>query len=123
MPRIFLDLPRPTSTNRMHAPAGSGKRRSDEYEAWRTAAGWEIAAARPRMPVRALPAGCRWRSRIRISVDDRIDADNPVKPLHDLLVSLRIVPDDRNLWGGSYCRSASVPKGRIHVWIWSIGSQ
>lgn len=121
MPRIFLDLPRPVSTNRLHAPAGRGKRRSDEYQDWRAAAGWEIAAARPRMAVKALPAGCRWRSRVRISEADRIDADNPLKPLHDLLVSMRIVPDDRLLWGGSYGRSAAVPLGRAHVWIWALG--
>lgn len=120
MPRIFLDLPRPVSTNRMHTPAGRGKRRSDAYEQWRGEAGWEIAMARPRMNLKALPARCRWRSRIRISVDDRMDSDNPVKPLHDLLVSMGVVPDDRNLWGGTYGRSRLVPAGRIHVWLWSI---
>lgn len=120
MPVISLSLPLPTSTNRLHVGSGRGKRRTDDYADWLKAAGWEIAALRPRLAVKALPAGCRWRSRIRFPLGDRADADNRIKAMHDLLVSMGIVPDDRLLDGGSYGRSALVPPGRCLIRVWSL---
>lgn len=49
---ILLDLPLPTSTNRLHKWTGRRKgkrvRLSDEYEAWRKEAGWLLVTQRPR---------------------------------------------------------------------------
>lgn len=120
MPRIFLDLPISPSTNRLHRGAGRNKHRTPEYDAWRAAAGWEIAAARPSMAIKALPAGCRWRSRIRVAEEEVGDVDNRIKAALDLLVGMKITPDDRRRWGGSDGRSTRVPPGRIHIWVWSI---
>lgn len=117
---ISLSLPLPTSTNRLHVGSGKSKRRTDQYDAWREAAGWEIAAARPRMVIKALPARCWWRSRIRWPINDAADSDNRIKALHDLLVSMGVVPDDKLLHGGSYGRSALVLPGRCLVRVWSL---
>lgn len=120
MPVISLILPLPVSTNRLHVGSGKSKRRTEDYSAWREAAGWEIAALRPRLAVRALPAGCWWRSRLRWPLNDAADADNRIKALHDLLVAMGMVPDDRRLFGGSYGRSALVPPGKCSVRVWSL---
>lgn len=120
MPVISLALPLPTSANRLHVGSGKSKRRSEAYASWRETAGWEIAALRPRMPVKALPAGCWWRSRVRWPLNDAADSDNRIKSLHDLLVGMGIVPDDKWLLGGSYGRSAHCPPGKCLVRVWSV---
>lgn len=120
MPAISLSLPLPTSTNRLHVGSGKASRRTEDYVAWRVEAGWEINRQRPRLAVKALPARCWWRSRVRWPLDDAADADNRIKALHDLLVTMGIVPDDRLLHGGSYGRSALVPPGKCSVRVWSI---
>ena len=61
MPVISLILPLPVSTNRLHVGSGKSKRRTEDYAAWREEAGWEINRLRPRLAVRALPAGCLFR--------------------------------------------------------------
>lgn len=120
MPAVSLVLPLPVSTNRLHVGSGKSRRRTEDYSAWRDAAGWEIVQARPRLTVKALPARCWWRSRLRWPVNDAADSDNRIKALHDLLVSMGVTPDDRWLHGGSYGRSALCPPGKCLVRVWSL---
>lgn len=117
---LSFTLTLPTSTNRLHAGSGAGMRRRAEYERWLTAAGWEINEQRPRQPLRRLADGRWWRSRIRIPFEDVADVDNRVKALHDLLVSMRVVPDDRLLHGFNCGRSVQCPPGKCLVRVWSI---
>lgn len=120
MPVLSLTLSLPPSTNRLHVGSGQCKRRQAAYDRWLTTAGWEIAQQRPRLAVRRLADGRWWRSRIRIPLGDAADVDNRVKALHDLLVSMQIVPDDRWLHGFSCGRSSVCPPGRCLVRVWSI---
>lgn len=119
MPVIDLNLPLPPSVNRIHAGTGRGMHRTNEYRAWLRDAGWELMQLRPKMPVKRLQHGL-WRSRARWPMYDAADADNRIKALHDFLVSMSVVPDDKWLDGGSYGRSALCPPGRCLIRVWSI---
>lgn len=89
------DMPPSTNGLRMHFVDAGGKLRSSKtkrYAAWREAAVWEIAAARPGKiigPYRLSIAAQRdWRSkRAR-------DIDNIIKPVSDALVAAGVVYDD-----------------------------
>jgi Holliday junction resolvase RusA-like endonuclease len=86
----------PPSANGMRAHfIADGKVRSVKsktYAAWKKAAAWEIAAARPGKitgPYRLYIAVQRdWRSR------RAADIDNKIKPVSDALVAAGIVTDD-----------------------------
>lgn len=117
---ISLTLPLPPSTNRLHAGSGSGKHRHAVYERWLIDAGWEITRQRPGLPLRRLAHRRWWRSRIRLPVKDAADVDNRVKALHDLLVGMQVVPDDKWLHGFNCGRSALCPPGKCLVRVWSI---
>lgn len=117
---LALTLPLPPSTNRLHGGSGASKHRKAGYERWLATAGWEIAAQRPTLPVKSLADGRWWRSRIRLPLEDAADTDNRVKALHDLLVSMRVVPDDKWLHGFTCGRSALCPPGKCLVRVWSI---
>lgn len=120
MPVIDLNLPLPPSVNALHAGTGAAKHRQKHYREWLRDAGWEIMSARPKMPIKALPPRCLYRIRARWPQYDSADADNRLKALVDLLVGLRVTPDDKLLDGGSFGRSPLVPPGRCLVRVWSI---
>ena len=140
-PRITLSLPMPPSINSTH---GIGKQRKkvyaiDEdygrvligfkerqklyrrphYIAWQNAAGAEILAARPRLPVRELPAGW-YCARILVAASAPPDVDNIVKVTVDLLHWMRMTPDDQWLWRQSSTRSRRIEPGRCEVTVWSV---
>lgn len=118
--RIALMLPLPPSVNGLHTGTGLSKRRHPNYNAWLQEAGWRINELRLRLAVRALPDAQPYRARMRWPRADGADADNRVKALLDLLVAMRVTPDDRWLEGGSFGRSDSVPPGLCSVVVWSI---
>lgn len=120
MQGIALTLSLPPSTNRLHGGVDRVRYRKPGYDRWLATAGWEIAAQRPALPVKALADGRWWRSRIRLPLADAADADNRVKALHDLLVSMRVVPDDKWLHGFNCGRSDLCPPGKCLVRVWSI---
>lgn len=93
--RITLtDMPPSANAMRSHF-IDAGKVRSVKsraYAAWKSAAAWEIAAARPGKisgPYRLYIAAQRdWRSR------RARDIDNLIKPVSDALVAAGVVSDD-----------------------------
>lgn len=138
MHRIELTLPLPPSVNKMHGKGTARRRtallnggaviavegstvvyRREHYRAWIKEAGLEIIAARPALSGRGLPSR-PYGVRIRWAEDARFDCDNGVKALLDLLVTMRITPDDRNCRHISVGFAATVPDGRCRVRVWSM---
>lgn len=96
-----IKLPAPPSTNNLYANRrGGGRKRTDRYNAWRNAAGWDVNRQSPMRvagPV-ILDITCE-RPRVRSDVSNRI------KAVEDLLVEHGIIEDDskvvevRARWG------------------------
>jgi len=91
---VISDMPPSANGMRAHFIEGGKVRsvKSKGYAAWKKAAAWEIAAARPGKmtgPYRLYIAAQRdWRSsRAR-------DIDNIIKPVSDALVAAGVVADD-----------------------------
>ena len=87
-----LLLPFPVSVNSIwKANKGGGFRKSDAYRAWITEAGWEL--------VRQKPIKFKGRVGVRIYAikpDKKVrDLDNIGKAIFDLLVTHKIIEDDR----------------------------
>lgn len=89
---ILLDLPTPPSTNNLffNRPGGKGRARSSEYFSWQVLAGQHIQIARQK------PIDGPVRVCIICQENGRRDLDGYVKPLLDILVRHRLIPDDRN---------------------------
>lgn len=141
-PRITLSLPLPPSINHTHGIgkitkktftqdetggrifAGFKERqklyRMPHYKRWCDAAGDEVIAARPRLPVRELPARRWYCFRALWPAGAAPDVDNPVKVLIDFLTWMRITPDDRLCWRESATRSHRIEPGRCEVTVWSL---
>lgn len=93
---FLISIPVPPSVNAMYANSrngrGRGRYKTASYKQWIDEAGWEIKAQNP--------APVTGKYRLRISLPPiRGDADNRVKAVADLLVSLRLTPDDRHMVG------------------------
>jgi Holliday junction resolvase RusA-like endonuclease len=85
----IINLSPPPSTNNLYFNVkGRGRVPTSEYTAWRELAGWELKQQRP--PKFAGPVS------IKIEHEDtgRIDGDNTLKPLFDLLVTHEIIKGD-----------------------------
>jgi Holliday junction resolvase RusA-like endonuclease len=89
---IVLTLPVPPATNNLfiNLRAGKGRARSQEYFAWQVLAGQHIQIARQK-PVEGPVCVC-----IIAQENGRRDLDGYAKPLLDILVRHRLIPDDRN---------------------------
>lgn len=96
---IALTLPYPPTVNGLWVPIARGKLvKSAAYRTWITLAGWEAKASKPdkikgpyKISLTVVPPDRRRR-----------DADNILKAVSDLLVSLHIIEDD------SLCRELHV---------------
>ena len=113
---IQFTLSTPTSANRLFT--GDFHKRP-EYRAWIKTAGLEIIEAKSRKPFKPLPKGW-FATHTRHPIGARYDIDNAEKAIHDLLVSMRITPDDRHLFSGSYTRAVDVSHGTVEVLIWAV---
>lgn len=82
---------------------GKGLATSPKYAAWQDAAGWALKALRP--PTFDGP----YSLEIVLPQAVKLDADNAVKPFVDLLVSLKITPDDKHMSQVVCRRSATRP--------------
>jgi Holliday junction resolvase RusA-like endonuclease len=89
---IVLDLPTPPATNNLffNRPGGKGRARSQEYFAWQVMAGQHIQIARQK------PLDGPVCVSIIAQENGRRDLDGYAKPLLDILVRHRLIPDDRN---------------------------
>lgn len=91
--KISAQISIPTSTNKLHSPgAGGGVYRSTDYAKWRKAAGWELAAYRPKWPKLGLAADTPYA--LALALPHIGDIDNRIKALLDLLREMRVTPDD-----------------------------
>lgn len=111
-----VQLPFPPSTNNLFLNVrGRGRIRSKAYRAWSEAASWELLSQRPAKLVGPV-AVC-----IHLVAPNkrRMDADNRIKPVLDLLVEhsiiqaddSRIVKEIKAVWAetGSPCRVEILP--------------
>lgn len=87
---IILDLPKPPSTNALflNVPR-KGRVKTPEYRAWLTEAGLKLIVQRPRRI--AGPVNIE----LLFSDEGRVDLDNLTKATLDILVSHRIIEDDK----------------------------
>lgn len=96
---IEIRLPFPPSVNGMFKNVrGRGRARTDEYDAWRDQAGWELKAQHIK-PIEG-------QAEITIDLDHsrRGDADNRTKAVLDLLVAHKILRGDSK----KYVRRVSI---------------
>jgi len=111
-------LPFPPSVNSLWNPRkGGGWRRSDKYRQWLTEAGWELVRQKPvKIPGRV---GVRIHA---IKPDKRVrDLDNLAKAVFDLLVTHKIIEDDKNV--DAIQMAWQMPSDNlkgVSVTIWSI---
>lgn len=113
---IALDLPFPPSLNNLYPTrSGGGRGKSEEYEAWIHAAGWELKRQRPSCAIGSVEITITLQEQTK-----RMDIDNRIKALLDLLVSHGIIESDHNgivrkvtaQWGdvlGAHVEIASAP--------------
>lgn len=114
-----LILPLPPSTNNLYVGNGRFKRNTNAYRAWSKEAGLLIMKARGDGSVKRLGAGWYY-THIHWPFNDRADADNRTKALHDLLHHMQLTPDDKWLFGSTQMRSKDCKDGKCQVWYWSV---
>lgn len=86
---LLLDLPTPPSTNGLFSTVGRKRVKNREYQSWLRTAGLEIVAQQQR------PNAIKGRVAVDVQcVDGRVDLDNRMKPLLDLLVLHGLIEGD-----------------------------
>lgn len=86
---ITIALPKPPSTNNLFVNVPRrGRVISNEYDAWREAAGWDLVSARP--------GKIKGQVSVEIAVEDKgnRDLDNCSKAILDLLVTHGVIEGD-----------------------------
>lgn len=85
---IVVNLPTPPSANRIWRSARGNVYRSEVYNAWTKAVGWELKIARAK-PIKG-PVS------VQIAVSDKVrgDLDNRAKPTIDALVTHGVIEGD-----------------------------
>lgn len=95
VPPVTLTLPMPPSVNEMYANRpGKGRVLSEVYRDWKGHAGWVLKSQKP--------ACIGGPILIVLSVErgsSQADIDNRVKALFDLLVTHKVIDDDRHVVG------------------------
>lgn len=91
--RVVIDVPRPPSVNSLtHNIPGKGRAKTDRYRTWLRAAGNLLKAQRPGRVSGA------YRLTIQVERPEgkrRVDLANMEKAASDLLVTYRVIEDDR----------------------------
>lgn len=98
-------LPVPPSLNACYGNrngGGRGRFPMPAYKAWQKAAGWGLHLAKPR------PVTGPYTLSLALPANMRGDVDNRVKPTADLLVKMRVTPDDKYMSIGSVDKSAGM---------------
>jgi Holliday junction resolvase RusA-like endonuclease len=109
MSMIDIVLPLPPTANNLFANRRKGRRVSEQYEAWRTQAGWALKQQRP-------PAILgRFDLSLLVPQAMRGDISNRIKAAEDLLVTHRLIEDDRHAASVKICRSPDVEPGTIRI--------
>ena len=110
---VTINLLTPPSVNRIWRVGTGGRVYIDPaYNAWRRAAGWELAAQRPGK----LPHGQQVAVTIRLGPMKRTkDADNCVKALLDLLEAQGVIRNDSDVAKLIIERDNTIATGRVLV--------
>lgn len=88
-----------------------GRKNTPVYEAWATAAGWEMKIARP------VKVSGPYFLEILVHPGMPGDIDNRIKPISDLLVKLDLVDDDKHAQSVTIRRSdLASPEKAIVRW-------
>ncbi len=109
---ITLDLPMPTSTNRLHAHGRkSGVYRTREYMDWIDAADMAVMASK-QYPKRKIKGPFEVEILLSVAAP-RADGDNKIKALLDWLQSRDVVRNDVDCRRGSWAwvEPSEAPKG------------
>lgn len=112
----------PTSANALYVGRGKNIRRSSKYKGWLNSAGKEILQARSEKRFKNLAVGW-YRTAMYWPAEDKADADNRIKAMHDLLRHMQCTPDDKWLWGSAQERSWEVQPGTCFVKFWNVGNE
>ena len=110
---VVIDLPLPISTNDLHASSFATVRRSERYRTWARAAGTMLNAQRP--------GSVRGPYAITLLVNprrSRVDLDNTIKGISDLLQEHRIIENDRMAQRVTLEWSDAIPGSRVFVERW-----
>jgi Holliday junction resolvase RusA-like endonuclease len=88
-------LPSPPSTNNLyHNVPGKGRRRTERYATWATAAGWAINPFVSKLA--AFDTFFHGQVEVLIITGNRLqDVDNGIKAILDLLTAMRVYADDK----------------------------
>jgi len=95
---IILKLPAPPPLNSLYPTVGRKRVKSKRYKAWLTEAGWQLQLQRP-----GSIAG-PWEIDVGLPRGLTGDIDGYLKGMLDLIVSHKIVDDDK------HCRRLSIAK-------------
>lgn len=89
-----MTIPLPPSTNNLFVNKATGGRvKSKYYRDWHRKAGWALAAQRGKWP----PVTGKWGLKIRLPHHYAPDIDNSAKAVIDLIVVMKLAPDDKEL--------------------------
>lgn len=115
MIRFEIDVP--PSTNNLYANArGKGRVKSLAYRQWLEAAGWSVKAQ-----VQSRKLDAPWAITIRAHIRSTRDISNLIKPIEDLVVKLKLAPDDRFCRKVTAIRDETMASGRAIVTIEEVG--
>jgi Holliday junction resolvase RusA-like endonuclease len=93
------ELPAPPSTNGLYRNvSGKGRVRTDRYATWANAAGWQINLQKP--------GKIAGKVELDIYVQRQrsgSDISNRIKAIEDLLVTMGVIDDDKNVERVSIC--------------------
>lgn len=110
---IQFEIDVPPSTNHLYANApGKGRVKSLAYRRWLEAAGWEVKSQ-----VQGRKLDAPWRLSVTAHIRSVRDISNIIKPVEDLVVRLKLAPDDRFCRKVEAIRDESIPSGRAIVTI------
>ena len=116
---ITFSLPMPPSTNALYRNVpGKGRVKTADYRAWIASAGWEL---KMQGVVTHAPLLAEMECRIRLAPRSRIDIDNAVKPLFDVMQSMGLIKNDRQIKRLSVDALTKLEPGRCEVSLIQVG--
>ncbi len=106
-----VEIPVPPSLNNIYFNVGKRRAKTDDYDKWKTAAAWTIAAGVMAKHAIHGPVSVR----LYLPLDTKGDCDNRLKASLDALVASGRIDDDRNVQYASVERCIEGPLARLNV--------
>ena len=106
-----FDLPLVPSLNNAYGNKSNGKGRyaKPHIKAWKAEAGWIVKLAKP------APIVGPYKLTVLVATKMRGDTDNRIKIASDLLVAMKVIPDDHKAVSTLCERDASIAEGRCTI--------